>query len=256
MSVSLRNFSEVSRGIALENQHFESDDREVLVWVASTTAIVCPSYFQNRPGFEEVSSKLKASGWPVFTRQTGGGAVPQGPGIINIALTFTVNGKFSINDGYQLIAQIIRDSLPNVEQLLKSGKTPGSICDGIWNLSIEGRKVVGTAQRWRPMDNNRIRILIHALILAHGDVVSGMYAVNDFNCGLGLDPIDANIHIALEKALGTEFPSQCEFANTLRLYAIHHLDVVEQRLARCRRYIHSKSGGINSNSIVPTKMEV
>ena len=31
-----------------------------------------------------------AAGWPVTTRKTGGGITPQGPGVLNVALAFTV----------------------------------------------------------------------------------------------------------------------------------------------------------------------
>jgi lipoate-protein ligase A len=128
--------------------------------------------------------------------------------VLNLALAFTADRTFSIEDGYRLITRIIQNAIPAG---WATGATPNSFCDGAWNLSLNGRKVVGTAQRIRPVGNGQRRILAHALILVEGDLAAGAAAVDAFHRDLSLGPIDAGVHTTLDRAI----PSQREPMNTL-----------------------------------------
>ena len=202
----------VSDGLALEARAFSSSKAETCIWMAKRRALVCPANLRRKVGFETALRNSAARGWPVHLRPTGGGAVPQGPGVLNLALTFTAEKTFTIEDGYRLITQIICDAIP-VEML--AGATPHSFCDGAWNLSIGTQKVVGTAQRLRPVGGGKRRVLAHALILLEGDLRAGAGAVDAFHTDLGMPPISTDAHITLAEVLGDGMESPDALANAL-----------------------------------------
>jgi len=203
----------VEKGLALEKEAFVFDGPEIRLWTAQRQALVCPASMQRLTGFERAADRTAVRGWPLVLRPTGGGAVPQGAGVLNLALAFTHGQSFTIEDGYRLVTQIIRDA---VSPELTPSATPDSFCDGAWNLGIFGRKIVGTAQRLRPMGGGGKRILAHALILTDGDIAPGAAAVGLFHRDLGLASVSADAHTTLQSA----FPERWRTAEDLatRLY--------------------------------------
>ncbi|WP_170386481.1 lipoyl protein ligase domain-containing protein [Ruegeria atlantica] len=200
MTGLLRQFSSPAEGLAFEAELFATRKSAVGLWTCENDALVCPASYRKCPGFKEAASNSLKRGWPVFTRPTGGGAVPQGSGIVNLAIAFTAPRGFTINDGYRLITGIIREGLGSTGNRLATGPTPTSFCDGDWNLSLGGKKVVGTAQRWKPLGETNTRILAHALILTRGSVEPGARAVDAFNADLGLGAVSGAAHTSLELA--------------------------------------------------------
>lgn len=192
------------------------------LWTAEENALVCPAAHGGRTGFAEAVARSATRGWPIATRTTGGGAVPQGPGILNFALAVTVEKGFTIEDGYRLITRAIRRGLGDYGQRLKAGTNPGSFCDGKWNLSLAGRKFVGTAQRWRP-SGGRVRILAHALVLVCGPVHVCARAVDAYHQDSGLEPVRAEAHTTLETELGPLVPSMRQLADALHSSAFREM---------------------------------
>lgn len=215
MSTSLHRVSDVAEGLALEADAFAAEDSTALVWTSRTPALVCPASSRHKRDFKAATLRSGQRGWPVHLRPTGGGAVPQGPGVVNLALVLTVGRDFGIETGYRLITDVIRAALAPQGTELTAGATSGSFCDGAWNLSIRGQKIVGTAQRIRPLKGGWRRVLAHALILVEGDIGPGVGAVNGFHEGLGLPPVTADAHTTLAKALGPNAPDPTEIARKL-----------------------------------------
>jgi len=60
-----------------------------LLWQAPQGFVVPGSYgkFAELPA---VSEQFASRGWPVWQRRSGGGLVPQGPGIVNLSLAWPV----------------------------------------------------------------------------------------------------------------------------------------------------------------------
>jgi len=216
----LRRMTEVSEGLALEAKAFATKSTVVEIWTAQDRAIVCPGSLRKREGFDEAAARSAARGWPVHLRPSGGGAVPQRPGIVNLALCFTAGTQFSIEDGYRLITDVITAALKTTDAQLIAGTTPNSFCDGKWNLSLDGRKVVGTAQRIRPLGGGSRRILAHALILLEGDIQTGARAVDGLHADLDLTPILSEAHTTLSETLHQAAPDAQELARTLYTAAI------------------------------------
>lgn len=219
MSTVLCTVPGVAEGLALEAEDFGKSGPQVRLWTAETPALVCPAAFRRKPGFDPAARNSSARCWPLYLRPTGGGVVPQGPGVLNLALTFTAGRDFGIEAGYRLITDVIRAALGPVGPRLATGPTQDSFCDGSWNLSVAGRKLVGTAQRIRPAGGGARRILAHALILVEGDLAPGVATVNGLHADLGLPPVTAHAHTTLAAALGPDAPDPLQLARDLAAHA-------------------------------------
>lgn len=217
MNEALSHVTDVRQGLALEAALFDRPDNCRGLWQSATPALVCPAAYQRQAGFERAAERSAARGWPVSCRPSGGGAVPQGIGVVNLAMAVTVRRGFLIEDGYRLITDPIRAVLRDLGLEATTGATPYSFCDGRWNLSIDGRKLVGTAQRWRPLPRGQMRILTHALVLH--DLAIPARAVDAFHRDLGLGPIRAEAHITLGDKFGDRLPGAEDFAAALQTAA-------------------------------------
>ena len=204
MRTDKRIVRDAAEGLALEAELFAADGPQVAVWASDAVGLVCPRAYRTRVSFEEACAQSEAAGWPVHLRRTGGGTVPQGPGVDNLALVFDAPKGFTIEDGYKLICGIIQAGFGAAGQALCPGDTPGSFCDGAWNLSVDGQKMVGTAQRWRPVGGGRQRVLAHALILSDDGYVDGSHAVAAFHRTLGLGEVVAHAHTSAAAAFGVQ----------------------------------------------------
>lgn len=200
MTPRVRLVADAAEGLRFEHDLFSADGPQVGLWVSCAPGIVCPRRFERNTGFAAAQKTLSAQGWPVHLRSTGGGAVPQGDGIVNLAICFDSPARFTIEDGYRLLTQAILEGLRSAETELKPGATPGSFCDGAWNLSTGSKKVVGTAQRWRPTAAGGARVLAHAILLTEETFQAGTDAVAEFHRHLGLGAISRAAHTSLATA--------------------------------------------------------
>jgi lipoate-protein ligase A len=142
----------------------------------SPAGLVVPRTYAARPGFAAVQAGFAARGCPVHVRQSGGGVVPQGPGILNLSLAQAFAGRPLDHSEafYRQICTLISDALASFGIDSHTQAVEGSFCDGRYNLAIlePARKVVGTAQVWRLIPGHapdRHVGLVHALILAQCD---------------------------------------------------------------------------------------
>ncbi len=123
---------------------------------------------------------LAAEGWPVAIRSSGGSCVPQGPGMLNLSLIFPRHKAWTLDQGYQLICAIFGQLLDSYGISAATGDVPGSFCDGRYNLQVEGKKLLGTAQRWAGGNRKQAAILIHGCLLVDLDLEAATAAVNRF----------------------------------------------------------------------------
>jgi len=119
----------------------------------SPRGLVVPRTYAVRPGFEAACAASAARGWPVVVRQSGGGVVPQGPGILNLSLAQTLQGRPLDHSEalYQRLCGLIAGALLFSGIEARAQAVEGSFCDGRFNLAVgsPARKVAGTAQWWR-----------------------------------------------------------------------------------------------------------
>lgn len=154
--------------------------------------LVVPRTYAVRAGFAAISTRLAGLGWPVQVRQSGGGVVPQGPGILNISLAQRFCGRplDHADTLYQHLCALLQAGLQvfGIETVAQA--VEGSFCDGRYNLAAgsPARKVAGTAQLWRHIpgqDSSHQIGIVHAMILAQCDTALATERANQLEAALG-----------------------------------------------------------------------
>lgn len=166
------------------------------LWRARQPALVAPRPFSREPGYAEACVASGRRGWPVTLRQSGGGITPQGPGVVNLALSFRNQrpGQRSIPAAYGAICDPLKYAAAALGISCDIGEVSGSFCDGEYNLQSGGRKFVGTAQRWR-----KGAALCHALILTDATLGPIVEKVAELSADLGRqDRFRVNSHTSLK----------------------------------------------------------
>ncbi|TDF82988.1 lipoate--protein ligase family protein [Pseudomonas sp. H9] len=179
----------------------------LLFWRPTDRALVMPRRMSRLEGFEAACAELAIAGWPVLLRETGGEPVPQSPAVINIALIYVAprsegdHGR--IENAYERLCLPLCDVLREWGGLASVGEIEGAFCDGRYNVNLNGRKLVGTAQRWRQgLNGKRPVVLVHGALLLDNERESMVAAVNRFNecCELEQRCL-ADSHIALHEVV-------------------------------------------------------
>ncbi|OED36081.1 hypothetical protein AB833_28495 [Chromatiales bacterium (ex Bugula neritina AB1)] len=157
-------FSTATEGIEREASLFKAAQKAVLIWQAKENALVVPAALARRQDMKKPMANSARAGWPVVTRGSGGGVVPQGPCTLNLAMVVPLSGALTIHDGYRLICDVVGESLTRFRVSSTTGACKNTFCDGDWNVLVGGRKFAGTAQRWRKTTQGHVA-LIHAAIM-------------------------------------------------------------------------------------------
>ncbi len=178
-----------------------------LAWSPTDRALVMPRRHERLAGFPEARKRLAAMDWPVLFRATGGTPVPQGPAVVNLALALRcrVGGSAAhLEWGYRRLGDPWCDWLGDLGVGdADLGPAPGAYCDGRFNVRIGGRKLVGTAQRWRRVRGCRdIALLVHGAMQVEDTPEALVAVVNAFQAAID-DPqrFRAGSHVALREIL-------------------------------------------------------
>lgn len=149
------------------------------VWHCNQSLIATPKE-SRMDGFKQAQQTLGRAGWPIHVRRTGGSCVPQGPGVLNFSMIYGDKDGLDIEDSYLLLCKPLLAFLSQLGLSAGYGSVPGSFCDGRYNLQIQGRKVVGTAQRRRKdAKTGTCYILAHACILVDLDLAEATGKINE-----------------------------------------------------------------------------
>lgn len=217
MANAITSFETVQDGLAAElsllNTVAEDHVSRFLVWDAAARALTLPERFSRNDRFSEASDRMKRLGWPVSTRRTGGGITPQGPGVINVAVAFQVPPKDakSVPETYAAICDPLIHASATMGVSAVPGSVQGSFCDGEFNLEVGGRKLVGTAQRWRGA-----HVLCHALVLIDLDLPKAVQAAQTLSDGLDLgDRYDASVHVCLRDLVPSPETAGADFVKAI-----------------------------------------
>ncbi|WP_426118442.1 lipoate--protein ligase family protein [Pseudomonas sp. DSP3-2-2] len=185
-------------------------DYGLLLWRPLDRALVMPRRMSRLPGFSEASETLADSGWPILLRESGGEPVPQSSASVNIALVYAQPAsdldRDRIEIAYRRLCQPILDVLSELGGAASLGEVEGAFCDGRFNVNLDGRKMVGTAQRWRQSQGGtRPVVLAHGALLVDNERQEMAAAVNRFNEICELEQrVRADSHIALREAFPVE----------------------------------------------------
>jgi hypothetical protein len=155
------------------------------LWSAPASLVV-PRSYERLPNWAAACAASAAAGWPVQVRSSGGGLVPQGPGVLNLSIAWaSASATPRDTDAiYQALCQRLAAAFAQWGVLAVPQGVDGSFCDGRFNLAFEGRKLVGTAQSWRRVAHIPV-VLAHAVILVDCDTQALTARANAFEAAAG-----------------------------------------------------------------------
>ncbi|MGC1329753.1 lipoate--protein ligase family protein [Pseudomonas sp.] len=177
----------------------------LLFWQPTDRSLVMPRRLNRQPGFEAACAISAEAGWSVLLRETGGEPVPQSAATINVALVYVAprseGDQNRIETAYQRLCQPLLDAVTALGGNASLGEVPGAFCDGRYNVNIDRRKWVGTAQRWRQgLSGTRPVVLVHGAMLMDNERESMVAAVNRFNQACDLPQrCEVQSHIGLHE---------------------------------------------------------
>lgn len=100
------------------------------------------------PKLHEGIAFLKEAGYQVVLRNSGGLAVVLDQGVLNLSLILPdVERGIAIDRGYETMFMLIKDMFADFGQVIEAREIEHSYCPGSYDLSIDGRKFAGIAQR-------------------------------------------------------------------------------------------------------------
>lgn len=132
---------------------------------------------------DKVISALANIGWSLMQRRSGGAPVPQTPGLINLSHLYVWNESqpYSVSRAYENLCAVLKIFFHGYGVETQTHATPYSYCDGAYNMNINGRKVVGTAQRVLHKKGGGKIVLAQACIILHDDLSRVVQPVNLIN---------------------------------------------------------------------------
>lgn len=111
---------------------------------------------------------------PVTIRNAGGRSVVSDDGVLNMSLIVKNNKNMYENFAY--LDQFIKDALRPITQDIKTGLIDGAYCPGQSDMSIDGKKFSGTAQRKRKDVSALVCYIgVNGDQHARGELVKGFY---------------------------------------------------------------------------------
>ncbi|MGC6583364.1 lipoate--protein ligase family protein [Paenibacillus sp. Dod16] len=153
---------------------------------------------------------LHSLGYDTAVRHSGGAAVPLDAGVVNLSLILPFSSAGPAPDFHQdfeIMVELIREALRGTGQNVDTGEIAGAFCPGTFDLSIDGLKFCGIAQR-----RQRKAFIIQAFIIAEGSGSERARLVRSFYdiAAAGADPkqyplVEANSTASLEEltSIGT-----------------------------------------------------
>jgi lipoate-protein ligase A len=164
------------------------------LWEAPVS-LVLPRSYQRYATLDDARAEFARRGCPVWLRLSGGGLVPQGPGILNLSLAYPLHATIgTMADAVYLhLCKILADALRHVGVQTHWRAVEGSFCDGRFNLAWgpadDARKIAGTAQYWRRVPDATgdatYAVLAHAVLLVDADPVEINERANAFEAMIG-----------------------------------------------------------------------
>ena len=192
----------------LERVHAGETDCALLLWRPQDAALVMPRRLERLDDFARAAATCAELGWPVALRDTGGEPVPQSPAVLNVALAWAVPAgeaeQQRIANAYLRLCDPLCDWLLELGLAPDLGAVDGAFCDGRFNVNLGGRKLVGTAQRWRKRGGDGRHVaLAHGAILMENRREAMVDVVNAFYRDCALDTrCRAASHVALDECVG------------------------------------------------------
>jgi lipoate-protein ligase A len=161
--------------------------------------LVVPRRYTLLPGW---AAAREAAAGELQVRASGGGLVPQGPGVWNLSLVWPAPSATPADPSavYRALCAELAAAFAQLGIVAAPQPVTGSFCDGRYNLAVHARKLVGTAQAWRRMAGVPV-VLAHAVIVVDADPGPLTARANAFEAALGTGTryrADAVTSVAIE----------------------------------------------------------
>jgi lipoate-protein ligase A len=187
----------------------EQQERQVFRLWTNSQCLVTTRRFAAMPDFHNAAAESRARGWPVFVRASGGTTVVHRPGMIN-ASRFDIchSDAIDVVGRFRHFTNDLAHSLRSLGFSAGSGSITRSYCDGRFNITVDGRKIAGTASLLRQR-RKWAGLLSHATIWIEGDLGADISAITRFERDLGLQPdydADAHANLVARQAAHSRLP--------------------------------------------------
>jgi hypothetical protein len=199
-----------------------------VVW-RTHQALIVPRGMSARPCFPEAARAAGALGWDVKERDTGGDLTPQAPGMINVSMAFRDDTPArSIGRAYRrLLAPVLLFLKEEMGLEAYASAIEGSFCDGDYNVAVAGRKLGGTAQRWKisrtPAGGSAADIMAHVALICDMPLDGAIGAINEFYRLCKIDRrIDAGRHVSLADMVGADRAHPAKVAAEIASFLAAH----------------------------------
>ncbi|WP_054671742.1 lipoate--protein ligase family protein [Lentilactobacillus senioris] len=160
-------------------------------WTTSAPTVILGLNDKRLPNLTAGLTDLTAHGYQYFLRNSGGLAVVSDPpGVLNVSLIFHEEQALSVDTGYEIMTQLIQNSFP--ELTIKAFEISDSYCPGTYDLSVNGQKIAGIAQR---RTKNAISLMLYLggvngdQLTRGGQTIRSFYDVADADYSDGQFPL-------------------------------------------------------------------
>lgn len=153
-----------ARQLAREWDHFDTltpTTNRLSIWQPQLTLAVT-ALEAAMPRFATAAEAAERRGVSVLVRKSGGGCVCLGPGTLVISHLYGSKGD-DIDRSYRDFAAKLLTAIARVHVPLRIGQVDGAYCDGRFDLSWNGLKVGGIAQRRRQRVGHA-NVWVHAVV--------------------------------------------------------------------------------------------
>jgi lipoate-protein ligase A len=170
------------------------------LWQAPV-GLAVPRRYTLLPGWAAASA---APTGELQVRASGGGLVPQGSGVWNLSLAWPAPAAMPTDTDavYRALCSELSAAFARLDLVATPQPVTDSFCDGRYNLAVNGRKLVGTAQAWRRVHGQPV-VLAHAVIVVDADPLELTARANAFEAALGSETryrAEAITSVAIESA--------------------------------------------------------
>ena len=177
----------------------------VRIWTSPRCLVVSRADL-NLVNFWVARKQLLNDGWPVVVRSSGGSAVPIDNGVLNISIIvpFTSDTRPSQHELYYLLCTPLSRIFSKFNLTSTISSVAGAICDGKYNVLVQGKKIAGSSQKWKPPMNGRDTgaALVHAMIYVDMDIEKAIELTNRFYRLAGKDiRYEPELHTTLCRVL-------------------------------------------------------
>ncbi|WP_283679326.1 lipoate--protein ligase [Lentilactobacillus sp. Marseille-Q4993] len=148
-------------------------------WTTKSQTMILGINDRHVPNLQSGLQYLHQQNVSYFLRNSGGLAVISDPGVLNISLFLpTKNTPLSVDEAFTKIADLMKMAVPNFK--IDTFEIEHSYCPGKFDLSINGQKIAGIAQR-----RNQDALVLMLYLSVTGDqdrrseIVSQFYQQSD-----------------------------------------------------------------------------